>query len=93
MAPATAAATRAPSPSWGLGAVTTARSLLMAWARVTNALTSSPFPPGTTQIRSFRAWDAAVTLSRRACCTVSVSLSHTTMLTSSSPSRAAKAAA
>ena len=45
----------------------------------------------TTASRSRRAAEAASTLSRRACCTVSSPLSQTTTCTSSTPCKAAKA--
>ena len=73
------------------GAATTIRSELSPWARVTRALTVSSLAPHTTPMRSFRASEAALMLSRMACWTVSVSESHTMICTSSTASRAAKA--
>lgn len=94
MAPARAAATRAP-PSWAVspGATSTTRSLLRLAARVVSWVTVSPAPPGTTAMRSFRSWAADAAWSRRACCTVRVSLSQTTTFRFSSWASRAKAAA
>ena len=83
MAPATAAAARAPVrgvPSWSTaaGATSTTRSELSCPARAVSSSTLSPAPPATTAMRSIRAAEAASTLSRRACCTEASVLSHTT---------------
>ena len=90
MAPATAAATAAPA-SPPRGATSTIRSLLRLCAWVTRLLTVSAVLPRTTAMRSRRLAEAVLTLSRRACWTVRVSLSQTTTAMSSSASSRAKA--
>ena len=81
-----------PEASATSGPTSTIRSLLSSLARAFSSAAEALLMP-TTASRSRRAEEAASTLSRSACCTVRSPLSQTTTCTSSTPCRAAKAAA